>query len=73
VDAVDGAFIGRGGLNWTTVADEFAVELPWALRPALWGAGLATEAARAAVAWAHDLEIEEVVSFTCRTTRRRSG
>lgn len=64
IDARDGAFLGRGGLNWTTVAGEFAVELPWTLRPDRWGAGLATEAAGAAIAWARDLELGEVVSFT---------
>jgi gamma-glutamylputrescine oxidase len=63
VDSQDGAFLGRGGLNWTTVAGEFAVELPWALLPARWGEGLATEAARAALAWARDLELGEVVSL----------
>ena len=63
VDGRDGAFLGRGGLNWTTVAGEFAVELPWALLPARWGEGLATEAARAALAWARDLELSEVMSL----------
>lgn len=63
IDAADGSFLGRGGLNWTTVGGEFAVELPWALCPQRWGEGLATEAARAAIAWARDLELGEVVSF----------
>jgi RimJ/RimL family protein N-acetyltransferase len=59
-----GAFVGRGGLAWTTVGGEFAVELPWAIVPERWGEGLATEAARAAIAWARALGLEEVVSFT---------
>ena len=64
LDRRTGAFLGRGGLALTVVAGEFAVELPWALVPAVWGAGLATEAARDAVAWARELELPEVVSFT---------
>jgi [ribosomal protein S5]-alanine N-acetyltransferase len=66
-DRRDGSFVGRGGLAWTTVAGEEAVELPWALMPARWGEGLATEAARAALAWAGELGLAEVVSFTLTT------
>lgn len=63
-DRRTGAFVGRGGMCWTTATGSFAVELPWAIVPARWGEGLATEAARAAVAQARALELEEVVSFT---------
>jgi len=63
-DRRDGGFVGRGGLAWTDVAGERAVELPWSLMPARRGEGLATEAAAAALALAADLEITEVVSFT---------
>jgi [ribosomal protein S5]-alanine N-acetyltransferase len=60
----DGAFAGRAGLNTTRVAGEQAVEIAWALLGAAHGRGLATEAARAAVAAARDLGLAEVVSFT---------
>ena len=61
------ALVGRAGLSWTTATGEFAVELAWALLPDRWGAGLATEAARAAVARARSLGIDEVVAFTVPT------
>ena len=64
---LDGAYAGRGGLAWTEVAGERAVELPWALVPSAWGRGLATEAARGAVGWARRLGLPEVVSFTLTT------
>ena len=64
IDRRNGPFVGRGGLNWTTVAGERAVELPWALVSQRWGEGLATEAARGALAWARELGLPEVVSFT---------
>jgi RimJ/RimL family protein N-acetyltransferase len=41
-----------------------AVEVGWRLRRELWGAGLATEGARAALAWAFDeLGLREVVAI----------
>ncbi len=60
----DGAFAGRAGLNMTHVAGAQAVELAWALVPPAQGRGIATEAARAAVAAARELGLEEVVTFT---------
>ena len=63
-DRVSGVFVGRGGLAWTTVAGERAVELAWSLVPSRWGEGLAPEAARAAIETAPDLEVAEVVAFT---------
>ena len=58
------AFLGRAGLEWTTVAGEHAVELAWALLPGAQGRGLATEAALAAVAEARVLGLDALVSFT---------
>jgi RimJ/RimL family protein N-acetyltransferase len=58
-----GRFVGRGGLAWTQVAGERAIELPWALLPAFWNDGLATEAALAALAAAERIGIPEVISL----------
>ncbi|WP_326686834.1 MULTISPECIES: GNAT family N-acetyltransferase [unclassified Streptomyces] len=44
-----GEFLGRCGLNHWEEFDE--VEAGWTLRPAVWGHGYATEAARACVEW----------------------
>ena len=63
-DRGTGAFVGRGGLAWTTVAGRRAVELPWSIVPERWGQGLATEAGRAALGAARDAGIGEVVSLT---------
>jgi ribosomal-protein-alanine N-acetyltransferase len=63
VDKQTGTFIGRGGLAWTTVEETAQVELPWSIEPHLQGRGYATEAARAAVEWAGELGVEEVVAL----------
>jgi RimJ/RimL family protein N-acetyltransferase len=63
IDRESGAFAGRGGLCWTQVNGERAVELPWALLPAFWNDGLATEAALAALAAAQRVGISEVISL----------
>ncbi|MDQ5809020.1 MAG: GNAT family N-acetyltransferase [Actinomycetota bacterium] len=63
VEGEDG-FAGRAGLNTTRVAGERAVELAWAIVGPAHGRGLATAAARAGVARARELGIDEVVSFT---------
>src|SRR5512134_3255498 len=41
----DGQFVGRGGLRNVHVDGNDAVELAYALMPAFWGSGLATEMA----------------------------
>lgn len=64
-----GAFVGRGGLAWVTVAGEPAVELPWAVIPSLQGRGYATEMARAAISTAREAGIERVVSLTLPENR----
>ena len=63
IDRESGAFAGRGGLCWTQVNGERAVELPWALLPAFWNEGLATEAALAALDAARRVGIGEVISL----------
>jgi RimJ/RimL family protein N-acetyltransferase len=58
----DGRFVGRAGLwrpeGWP------GLEVGWALRRDAWRAGYATEAARAAVAWAREtLGADELISI----------
>ncbi len=62
-DRDGGAFVGRGGLAWTTIDDVLTVELPWSIEPARHGEGLATEAALRAVGHANSLGFEEVVAL----------
>jgi ribosomal-protein-alanine N-acetyltransferase len=63
VERKSGEFIGRGGLRWTTIEDELAVELPWAIASKHWRRGLATEAASAALAWAKSLGFDPVFAL----------
>ena len=58
-----GVLIGRGGLRLTKVDGADLVELPWAVRSDHWGRGLATEAAAAALDWARDVGLDEVVAL----------
>jgi ribosomal-protein-alanine N-acetyltransferase len=67
IERESGKFAGRGGIAWTSLRDTLAIELPWSIEPRLQGAGLATEAARAAVEWAHTLGFEEVIALTLPT------
>jgi RimJ/RimL family protein N-acetyltransferase len=63
IERETGAFAGRGGLHWTIVEETAMIELAWSIEPALHGRGYATEMAEAAVAWAHELRIEELVAL----------
>ena len=63
IERESGGFAGRGGLCWTQVDGERAVELPWALLPSFWNDGLATEAAQAALQAARRVGIDEVISL----------
>jgi ribosomal-protein-alanine N-acetyltransferase len=58
-----GAFVGRGGLQWTRLEEREAVELPWAIVSQHWGRGFATEAAEAALGWARERELQEVIAL----------
>jgi RimJ/RimL family protein N-acetyltransferase len=58
-----GALVGRGGLQWTSVAGRGAVELPWAIASPHWNRGFATEAAEAAMKWARARPLDEVVAL----------
>lgn len=67
-----GAFVGFTGLSvprfhvgWMDRREQPVVEVGWRLAPEVWGLGLATEAARAAVRFGfEELGRREVVSFT---------
>ncbi len=68
-----GRFLGFTGLARPTFDAPFtpAVEIGWRLSRAAWGFGFATEAARAAAAFAFDeLGLEELVSFTAEANAR---
>jgi RimJ/RimL family protein N-acetyltransferase len=70
---VDGAFIGYTGLQPVSFDAHFtpATEIGWRLARGAWGHGYASEAARAAAAFAFaDLELEELVSFTTTENAR---
>lgn len=77
VELKDGTpFIGYVGLAKVHFEAHFApaVEIGWRLSRAAWGAGFASEAARAALAFAFDtLSLDQVVSFTVPANRRSLG
>ena len=64
-----GTVVGRAGLRWTEVDSRLAVELPWAVAPAHWGQGYATEAAVAAIQWGEQLGLPEVVALVMARNR----
>jgi RimJ/RimL family protein N-acetyltransferase len=64
-DRQSGEFVGRGGLQWTYVAEMHEVEAGWAIVPGRWREGLATELAKACVDSAFgDLGLSGIVAFT---------
>jgi [ribosomal protein S5]-alanine N-acetyltransferase len=64
-DRATGEMVGRGGLQWTYVADLNEVEVGWAIVPERWGEGLATELARASVQTAFGpLGLSEIIAFS---------
>ncbi len=64
-DRASGELVGRGGLQHTFVAGMHEVEAGWAIAPARWGSGLATEVAQAALSTGFDeLGLLRVVAFT---------
>jgi RimJ/RimL family protein N-acetyltransferase len=68
-----GRFVGFTGLAPTAFQASFtpAVEIGWRLARAAWGQGFATEAARAAAAFAFEnLDLDEIVSFTAQHNAR---
>ena len=70
---IEGHCAGFTGLNMPTFEAEFlpAIEIGWRLLPVYWGRGLATEAARLALAYGFDvLKAAEIVAFTAVTNAR---
>jgi [ribosomal protein S5]-alanine N-acetyltransferase len=69
-DQADGAFVGYCGLRRGVVEGRDEVELLYALLPAYWGRGLATEMAAATLAIGFQrLGLAEVISYTLTTNR----
>lgn len=67
---VDGAFAGFTGLSWVRdLPIEEALEIGWRLDRPFWGRGIATEAARAVLAYGLERE-PTIVSFTATTNER---
>ena len=59
-----GRLVGRAGTHWPHRFDWPGVEVGWALDPAVWGKGYATEAGRASVDWAFEtLDVDELCSL----------
>jgi RimJ/RimL family protein N-acetyltransferase len=60
-----GKIVGRGGLQWTRVADSNEVEVAWVVDPERWRQGFATELAEASIETAFGpLGLDEIVAFT---------
>lgn len=62
-DRASGSPVARGGLAWTLVEREQAVEVGWAVVPERWGEGIATGLGAASLAAAGLLDIPEVVAM----------
>jgi RimJ/RimL family protein N-acetyltransferase len=63
VERGGGDYLGRVGLRWTEVGDRAGIEVLWAIDPERHGEGFAAEAAVAALAFAADLELDEVYAM----------
>lgn len=69
-DRATGAAVGRGGLQWTYLADLHEVEAGWAIVPDRWGEGLGTELALTAVEAAFgSLRLQEIIAFALANNR----
>jgi RimJ/RimL family protein N-acetyltransferase len=69
-DRATGLVVGRGGLQHTQVGEGDEVEAGWAIAPARWGEGLATELANACTAVAFgQLGFAQIVAFTLPANR----
>jgi len=69
-DLASGAFAGRGGLRRIVLEGQPEVEVGYALMPAFWGRGLATELARESIRVAFGaLGLSSLVCFTLATNQ----
>jgi RimJ/RimL family protein N-acetyltransferase len=66
-DAGTGELLGRAGLSAYALDGRAEVELAWTVLPGHWGRGIATDAARAALANAREVPIAELIAFTLPT------
>jgi RimJ/RimL family protein N-acetyltransferase len=66
----DGRFVGRAGLRNVEIEGRAEIELLYAVAAEFWGAGMASEMARAIMAIAFDtLKLREIVAFTLPANR----
>ena len=67
----DGRLVGMVGLATVEAGAlpvEPGIEMGWRMLPAVWGQGLATEGARAALEWGFsNLNVDEIIAFTARS------
>jgi [ribosomal protein S5]-alanine N-acetyltransferase len=63
LDREQESLVGRGGLRWTRFEGRSIAELPWTIASERQGEGLASEAASAAIEWARELELDELVAL----------
>lgn len=64
-DRSDGLTVGRGGLQYTEATGQWEIEIGWAVLPARWGRGFATELAQASIEAAFEsLGLDHVIAYT---------
>jgi ribosomal-protein-alanine N-acetyltransferase len=62
--------VARGGLQWTMVGGEAAIEVGWAVSPPHWRRGVATELALASLGVGFDdIGLDSIVAYTLVTNR----
>jgi ribosomal-protein-alanine N-acetyltransferase len=72
-DRIDGRFIGRAGLHHVEIDGAQEIEIAYAVMPAFWRRGFATEMACAILEVAATLGIRDMVAFTLPTNLGSRG
>jgi len=73
-DRQTGDFVGRGGIRHMEIEGQSEVELLYALRPAYWRRGLATEISLACIdVGLHQLHFESIAAWTLPTNLGSQG